>query len=300
VQTKKDGKMLQRLIRSIESALAAGNATVKVEMEKRIPDKVTGQPREHDVVLTTTNNHHETIIALECRDRSRPVGVNAVEEFRTKCQDTGIHLGIIVSSKGFCKTAIAKAARYDIRCLSLEEAERFDWCDPVGITLHYRTIQHVQFNVLFPNGPEISRDTLQTEDGTPVNGELINKWGVNALDQYRPLPEDLGEHRVSMREFNPNVFGIRDGERVRANAVQITLTYVVSERLSPFSFRKYRDVGKSKEVTQAAISEVQINEEETVDLVLSTNAEGEITVAFVRSPSPESKRARGKKKANTT
>jgi hypothetical protein len=37
VKVKKDGKALQRLIRSIESALAAGNTTVKVEMEKRFP-----------------------------------------------------------------------------------------------------------------------------------------------------------------------------------------------------------------------------------------------------------------------
>jgi hypothetical protein len=283
VQTKKDGKTLQRLIRSIESALAVGNAAVKVEMGRRFPDKVTGKPREHDVVLTTTNNHHEIIIALECRDRSRPVGVDAVEAFHTKCQDTGIHQGIIVSGKGFRKTAVEKAARYNIRCLSLDEAERFDWCEPAGVTIRARTIQHIRIHVLFPDGPEVNRNTLQIEDGTPVNGGLIIGWGRNALDQYRPMPpEDAGEHQVAMREFNPNIYGIRNGDRVQAAEVQISITYVVALRSSPLSFRTYKDVGKSKEVTQAAISEIPINENEIADLVVSTNAEGEITVAMVK------------------
>jgi hypothetical protein len=46
-----DGKDLQRLIRIIESARAAGR-DIKIESPKFFRDKVTGQQREHDVVLT--------------------------------------------------------------------------------------------------------------------------------------------------------------------------------------------------------------------------------------------------------
>jgi hypothetical protein len=46
----KDGKDLPRVIRTIETALAAGDKRVKVEMPKMLPDKVTsrrcGHPRE--------------------------------------------------------------------------------------------------------------------------------------------------------------------------------------------------------------------------------------------------------------
>jgi hypothetical protein len=64
---KKDGRDLQRLIRAIEGALSGGNKSVKVEMPKRLPDKVTGEMREHDIVLTITTGHHKTFVALECR-----------------------------------------------------------------------------------------------------------------------------------------------------------------------------------------------------------------------------------------
>src|SRR5258708_24685655 len=124
---KKDGRNLQRLIRAIESAQNAG-LKVEVESPKRIRDKSTKRLREHDVVLTYKLEHRDLVVALECRDRSRPVGVGAVEEFRSKCESTDIHYGIIVSAKGFTKTAVVKAATYNIGCLSLHQVEGFNWC----------------------------------------------------------------------------------------------------------------------------------------------------------------------------
>jgi hypothetical protein len=167
VKAKKDGKVLQRLIRSIESALAAGDTSIRVEMGKRFPDKVTGKPREHDVVLTITHQHHEMIIAIECRDRSRPVGVDAVEAFHSKCQDTGIHSGIIVSGKGFYESAVEKAAHYNIGCMSLDEAESFNWCVPAEVKIQRRHIHHTHLYLAFPESAAVKQETIQIEDGTP-------------------------------------------------------------------------------------------------------------------------------------
>jgi hypothetical protein len=100
---------------------------VRVEAKKRLPDKDTGQLREHDVVLTFSHGHHEFLLALECRDRSRPVGVDHVEAFHAKCLRTGIGRGVMVSSKGFRRTALRKAESYGIGCLTLEEVAHFDW-----------------------------------------------------------------------------------------------------------------------------------------------------------------------------
>jgi predicted helicase len=105
---ERPGKALERLIASIEKALA-GNSDVLVEAPKRLPDRTTGTLREHDVVLTIKQSHHALMVAVECRDLSRPVTVNQVEGFWAKCQDTGIGQGIIVSSTGFYNTARQKA-----------------------------------------------------------------------------------------------------------------------------------------------------------------------------------------------
>jgi predicted helicase len=93
----KPGEDLQRLVRLIERA-THHDGNVLVESPKRLPDKDTGRLREHDLVLTFTQRHHKIVVALECRDQSRKVGVPDVEAFHAKCLRTGIDRGIMVSS----------------------------------------------------------------------------------------------------------------------------------------------------------------------------------------------------------
>jgi hypothetical protein len=71
---RKAGDVLQDLVATIEKVVHA-RAGVTVESPKRLPDKDTGKVREHDVVVTIVTGHHQTLLALECRDRSRKVGV---------------------------------------------------------------------------------------------------------------------------------------------------------------------------------------------------------------------------------
>ena len=142
-----DGKSLERLVALIETAL--GTDGVKVETRKHLPDRITGKPREHDVLVTITRVHHTVRIALECRDHSRPVTVGMVEAFHQKCQDTGIQQGAIVSASGFAKTARKKAAHYDLRCLDLLKSETFTWMLAQNFTFLTRRID-AQSWVFFP------------------------------------------------------------------------------------------------------------------------------------------------------
>ena len=76
-----DGKALERLVAQIEKTLVSND--VLVDSPKRLPDRVTGKLREHDVVLTFKQGNHTAMDAIECRDRSRPIGVPEVEAFHT-------------------------------------------------------------------------------------------------------------------------------------------------------------------------------------------------------------------------
>ena len=105
----KDGKALEQLVGIIEQVVA-GNEDVTVETDKKLIDKVTGEERQFDVLLTIKQRHHAVVIAIECRDKSRPVGVGQVEEFHTKSQHTDVHACVIVSTSGFAKSARKKAA----------------------------------------------------------------------------------------------------------------------------------------------------------------------------------------------
>lgn len=89
VKKMRKGRSLELLVEKLERLLA-NDARVTIESPKRIRDLQTQKLREHDVVLTFEHAHHELIVAIECKDRSRPVGVPDIEAFAVKCSHTGV------------------------------------------------------------------------------------------------------------------------------------------------------------------------------------------------------------------
>lgn len=158
------GKNLERLIAALERVLAGSSAKVEAPSRSLI-DKDTGRRREHDVLITWDHGHHQIITAIECRDRSRPVGVPAVEAFADKCRATGVHSGVIVSARGFAASARKKAAALAISCMDLEEAESFDWLEIDSVSLHHRRFPHIDVRVMFKDGQPEALAAITTGRG---------------------------------------------------------------------------------------------------------------------------------------
>jgi hypothetical protein len=275
----KDGKDLQRLIRIIESARAAGKE-IAIESPKFFPDRITGRPREHDVVLTIKHAHHEIVVALECRDRSRKVGISEVEAFQTKCRDTGIHSGIIVSSKGFYSTAIVKAQAYGIRCLTLDQVEGFDWFLPDHMQIFSKHITNVHIQIDFERLYALEMKDLFDRDGHPMTTEAINQLARNALTEHHNLlPKEIGAHTVVFN-VRPDLYAIVDGEKQTTVKIVLTVTFENRQTVAPFQFRTYLDQDTGRSITQAAVASMQI-EGRTVDFIASTEDDGAISFAFV-------------------
>src|SRR5689334_18912714 len=143
-RVQRKGRSLERLVESLERVLSGKNG-VTIESPKFLPDRVTSDSREHDVVITTRTAHHVMTLAIECRDRSRKVNVLDVESFVTKCQDTQVNKGVIVSAKGFTRAAQTKAANSSIACLSLREVSSFDWLVAPGVSVRSAAIRSLRW-----------------------------------------------------------------------------------------------------------------------------------------------------------
>lgn len=120
------GKDFENLIHAIENAWLESD-DVQVESPKFVKDKTTGQMREFDVLITVKTRDYTNRIGIECRQRASKVASPEVEAFRTKCIDTDINKGIIVSSKGFSAPALKKAEAHNIECHVFEEALSANW-----------------------------------------------------------------------------------------------------------------------------------------------------------------------------
>jgi len=275
-----DGRDLQRLVRNIESAKASGRKDLKIESPAYLLDKLTGQKREHDVLLTYNLNHHEVLMALECRDRSRPIGIDAVEAFRSKCESTGVHRGVMVSSKGFTKPAIAKAIIYNIACLTLDDAERFDWCVAPGIEVKARHILHTHISINFADGTDKS-GVIVDEAGENFLPEVAKRWASNILTSHSDMvPFDGGQHQVPFYMVDPPLFMLINNERTQAKEVTFTITFEVRSDLAPFTFRHYSDASNATDITDAAVASIPIGGDKTADVVLSRGEDG-ITITLV-------------------
>jgi hypothetical protein len=251
-----DGKALERLVALIETAL--GTDGVQVETRKRLPDRITGKLREHDVLVTINRSHHTVQIALECKDRSRPITVDQVEAFQKKCEDTGIQKGAIVSASGFAETARTKAAHYGIRCLDVLEVESFAWMLAQSFTFLTRRID-AQSWLFFPEQEGVvEKHNMEVvlSDGRELPPNSLNNTAHAAMNKWVDAhPELVEKCTISLKIGTPGMI-LRNKETGATTPIRyasLDLTYSLVQEQVPLQFSQYMD-GNNR-ITDVAIAD---------------------------------------------
>ncbi|MCC7260070.1 MAG: restriction endonuclease [Alphaproteobacteria bacterium] len=278
----RDGKYFHMLVESIERAIHHDpNATI--ESPKRLRDIDTGRLREHDVVITFRQNHHEIRVALECRDRSRAVGVPDVEAFSKKCEKTSIHKGVIVSAKGFRKTALEKAKILNIDCLQLKEAEKFDWCAMPGVIQVCRRIRGMKLKVITKDVPPNTIFTLFENPNTEITKKELMNIGINLLNNIPPeeiLPE---EGSYFIKDVSPNFhFVTSDGIRFVPKELRIEIEYRTEIKMLPLQFLSYDNEESGEEGYSIATTEFK--HEALRGKIIFVKKGSELRCSFVPEP----------------
>lgn len=105
-------RYLEILTSQLEHILGAG--TLTVQSPEIIHNRHTGDPVEVDVTLRGRIGSTDVLVALECRDRSKPQDVNWIRELATKKDDIGASVMVAVSRSGFTKGATNLAATHGV------------------------------------------------------------------------------------------------------------------------------------------------------------------------------------------
>jgi hypothetical protein len=296
----KDGKALEQLIGIIEQVVA-GNENVTVEVDKKLPDKVTGEARQFDVVLTIKQKHHTVVIAIECRDKSRPVGVGQVEEFHAKSQDTDVHVRIIVSTSGFAKSARKKAARYGIRCLDIEEVASFDWLLSPGFRSVVATMHEPEGWTFFPETEGIvqgSNFELLDEEGQLFTPAILRANARRILNEHLPelpSPIERGELRIRVNGQGLTLRNPQTGATTPVRYCRLRMVCSVSHTLSPHHRVRYVDKANGKHITDAVVSEFQ-HGDKTMRMVIVYKQDegGQVYLTVAPSKKKTKRKATGK------
>ncbi len=257
-----DGKSLEQLIYSLERALGHDD-NVSVESPKRVPDKITGKKREHDVLITIKQGHHQVQVAIECRDRSRPITVNQIEGFWKKCQDTGIDKGVLVSTMGFYNTARKKADFLDIRCLDVEEVDSFDWMLAPGVHSIIKKLLHHEWT-FYPELDGIAeKGNMEISDnhGNILSPESMTSNALTQLNKLLPeIPEPVEKESFVVKFPGDNLVltNSETGDSCPVKFVIVEIFYSVINEIIPFKLVQYKEGDEN--ITDAAIANLSFDD----------------------------------------
>lgn len=127
----KRSNTFQSLIAMLERQLAPLGATV--EESALLKESLSKNEREIDVLIRYTTGHRELVVGIECRDHRRKADIHWVEQSRSKFDVLPIHKRVLVSRNGFTKSALERAAQWNIEAISLDQALAIDWNSGVSL-----------------------------------------------------------------------------------------------------------------------------------------------------------------------
>lgn len=115
-----DGKAFEAEVADFYRLAVANNPSSIVTQNRRIsgPDG----DREFDVVIQTQVADMTLTTVIECKDYGRLVNVTTVDAFSSKLDDIRAAKGVLVSRKGFTRSALEKAKRLNISACTLDRA----------------------------------------------------------------------------------------------------------------------------------------------------------------------------------
>ena len=127
----KRSNQFQRLVLLINRCLAGNAQVIESAMLK---DKITGESREVDVLISTDVSGYKVDIAVEVVARGRKADATWVESMYAKHSDLPTDKLILVSEKGFYIPALEKAKFYGIETVTIESALAADWKMAIELT----------------------------------------------------------------------------------------------------------------------------------------------------------------------
>jgi len=262
----KRGRSLELLVEKLERQLSS-DPNVLIESPKKIKDTQTGRLREHDVVLTYDQSHHKLTVAIECKDRSRPVGVPDIEKFDNKCRYTNISQGTIVSSSGFCKTALSKASSMGIKCLELKEIDTASFLMPkTPIYVHFIRFLGASYTPMANNNVVLrvadDFDIYDPEDNL-ITPEIIRN-NIQQIKDKLPLGK-LGEERSEQVYFHAKDYYVLTHTKKLKHTITgvlLTIKYVYQMTESSFTSRRYMDAEQDSLIAEIATAPLRVDGEE--------------------------------------
>jgi Restriction endonuclease len=277
------GRSLERLVAHLESVLIGQN-NVTITSPRRLVDVITGQQREHDVIVEITNGHHVNLIAFECRDRTRPIGADAVEAFAKKCEHTKVNKGIMVSSSGFRKPATDKARFLGIECFGLDQMSSMITPTLIVLcqTMSFRSthISKIFWHVPEMAGREVEDCKFLYENGDALNGPLMVQRANEELGNVTS-GFAVGNYKYNIKFPCEGLFlhEKSTGLKIPVDHMIAIIDFEILNEEVPLQHFKYSDKASGSDLANVSIAKGTIGDK-ALNIVLHAEPDGRVSVSL--------------------
>jgi hypothetical protein len=131
-QSKKEWYQFEELMADLHKGL---HPRARIGRHEKILGQNSKTLREIDITIRETVGIQELLIVVDCKKRSRKVDVTGMDAFVGLKEDVGAHAGIIISEKGFSKSALRVAKRNGIQALTFRDTKRHAWAKDLLIPM---------------------------------------------------------------------------------------------------------------------------------------------------------------------
>jgi len=241
--TKEKGDLLENIIEK----LCSGIKEAKVSKNAKILGKKSNTEREIDVLIEGQVYAFKVRVVVESKNYKDPVGIEKIESLKSKLEDVGADLGVMVCPTGFTEPA-KKLAEFD----GIQLFEIYDHvlgnCN-LFIPLRYVEPEIKSFSFTIGHraiGPfSMSQDSSQWR--FQINGKSLNseQLVLHALNNGM-IPQEKGNH---VANFGAVMFS-DSGKTSPVQYCEVSINIIVIEKyylkLFPASFLKNSNDGKQQ------------------------------------------------------
>ncbi|MEO3723468.1 restriction endonuclease [Pseudomonas syringae] len=222
MNARNDGKAYEAMVFWVYTALCKDERLTSVERDVKVegPDGL----RQIDVLVKHEHAGVAYTTIIECRDYAGKLNVTHLDAFASKLVDVKASKGILVSRKGFSKTAVQKAGRLGIGLCVVDNADTMLKQLVVAVPVIVKVIHpSLQVQTMMKNDSterKVLASALTTINDVPLRNLVIQELRDGVIN----LPDEAQVFDWTPRTLIPPFF-VRDasGEKVEVPWFTVSL-----------------------------------------------------------------------------
>jgi hypothetical protein len=187
-------KFVEGVVSAIERSLNTVQGT-KIVPNASVPERVGETLRQVDIFVEIPTGPRALRVAIEVRDKQRPLDLPEVEGLVAKLRKLNVDYGCIVSSDGFTASAKEEASRNRIELRTLSDIDSPIWWRASSMSLELCQVELLHWQANFrPEELKETADVLVGIDGPELEMRLesgetgtlpafISAQGVEAIER---------------------------------------------------------------------------------------------------------------------